>query len=163
MYKKNYVFGEGEGEFMMVGEAPGELEDELGRPFVGRAGKLLDRLLEESGLKRKDFFITNVVKCRPPNNRNPKMDEVRACMFHLDMQVKLLSPKAILCLGRFAGMVMLDKDKPLKIKDFRGKILISKYGVPCIVTYHPASVFRNPKLYDYILEDMLLFRKNMTT
>ncbi len=151
------VFGEGDGPFMMVGEAPGRQEDIQGRPFVGQAGRLLDELLRESGMDRNRFFITNVVKCRPPGNRNPRPEEIEACRPYLDRQVEILRPPAMVALGRFSGTTLLGRERLITLKDYRGRVLESIYGVPMLITYHPASVFRNPRLRDYILEDFRLF------
>ncbi len=151
------VFGEGDGPFMMVGEAPGRQEDIQGRPFVGQAGRLLNEMLAEAGMERNRFFITNVVKCRPPNNRNPRPEEIEACRPYLDRQVEILRPPAILSLGRFSGTVLLGGRGIITLRDYRRRVLKSIYGIPVIITYHPASVFRNPRLREYILEDFRLF------
>jgi len=151
------VFGEGDGPFFMVGEAPGRQEDLQGRPFVGQAGKVLDELLATANMSRTRFFITNVVKCRPPRNRNPRMEEIEACKPYLDKQVEILQPKAILALGRYSGTTLLGLEKLIAVKDYRGKVLQSIYQIPLVITYHPASVLRNPRLRDYILEDFNLF------
>ncbi len=151
------VFGEGDGPFFMVGEAPGRQEDIQGRPFVGQAGRVLDELLSQSGMERNHFFITNVVKCRPPNNRNPRPEEIEACKPYLDRQVNILKPPAILALGRFSATTLLGRDKLITLRDYRGRVHSSIYGIPLVITYHPASVLRNPRLRNMILEDFRFF------
>lgn len=141
------VPGEGnfKAEIMFIGEGPGQKEDELGRPFVGAAGKLLDKLIESIGLKREDIFIANVVKCRPPNNRDPLPEEVEACRNWLDKQVKLINPKLIVLLGRHSmdrflpnQKISIDHGKP---KRHRGRVYFP--------VYHPAAaLYRNGLLED---------------
>lgn len=158
--RRQVVFGEGEGPFVMVGEAPGRMEDLKGKPFVGQAGRVLNEILEEAGMERRRFFITNVVKCRPPGNRNPTWEEINACKPFLDKQIEIISPPALIALGRFSATVLLGRDKLITLKDYRGKIHRSAYGMPLVITYHPASVLRNPSLRDRILEDFLAFKEN---
>ena len=137
------VFGVGDekAEWMLVGEAPGSAEDRLGEPFVGQAGKLLDNMLAAISLSRgNNVFIANVLKCRPPGNRNPEPDEVAKCSPHLLRQIELMQPKLILAMGRFAAQTLLGTDAT--IASLRGKV--HQYaGVPLIVTYHPAYLLRN--------------------
>ncbi|MEK6245967.1 MAG: uracil-DNA glycosylase, partial [Pseudomonadota bacterium] len=137
------VFGVGgeKAQWMLVGEAPGSEEDRLGEPFVGQAGKLLDNMLAAIGLGRdNNVFIANVLKCRPPGNRNPAPDEVAKCSPHLLRQIELIQPKLILAMGRFAAQTLLGTDAT--IASLRGKV--HRYaGVPLIVTYHPAYLLRN--------------------
>lgn len=140
---KNPVPGEGNpnADFMCVGEAPGATEDELGRPFVGQAGQLLDKILLAIGFQRTDVFICNVLKHRPPGNRNPMPDEVQACSPYLLRQIELVQPRVILALGTFAAQTLLNT------RDGIGKLRgqIHRYhGVPLVVTYHPAALLRNP-------------------
>jgi uracil-DNA glycosylase family 4 len=140
--RTNVVFGVGNptSDLMFVGEGPGEQEDRQGEPFVGRSGQLLDRLvLEELGLTRKDFYICNVVKCRPPNNRDPLPDEIAACRPFLVSQVKLINPRVIVTLGNFASKLLLDTTEG--ITRLRGKSypLDGRMVVP---TFHPAAVLR---------------------
>jgi DNA polymerase len=136
---------------MLVGEAPGENEDKTGLPFVGRSGALLTSMLDEAGLSRKDTYITSVCKCRPPSNRNPKADEVSACLPYLDRQIALIKPKIIVCLGLVAAKALIDPKA--KLSDVRGKV--HKYdNVPCIVTYHPAAVLRFPKNKAMFISDI---------
>jgi uracil-DNA glycosylase len=137
------VFGVGDekAQWMLVGEAPGADEDRLGEPFVGQAGKLLDNMLEALSLDRgRNVYIANVLKCRPPGNRNPEPDEVAACSPHLLRQIELIRPKLILAMGRFAAQTLLGTDAT--IASLRGKV--HQYaGVPLVVTYHPAYLLRN--------------------
>ncbi|MCI0471797.1 MAG: uracil-DNA glycosylase [Candidatus Aminicenantes bacterium] len=139
--KKNYVPGEGcaEPDIMFIGEGPGETEDNLGRPFVGSAGQLLDKLIERMGYSRETVFIGNIVKCRPPGNRDPLAPEVAACKSFLEKQVDILKPKVIVCLGKVALNNLLDKDYSI-IKE-RGKLFHFK-NIPVIPTYHPAYILR---------------------
>jgi DNA polymerase len=140
---KNPVPGEGNpnADFMCVGEAPGATEDELGRPFVGQAGQLLDKILLAIGLQRADVYICNVLKHRPPGNRNPMPDEVQACSPYLLRQIELVQPRVIVALGTFAAQTLLNTREG--IGKLRGKIH-RYYGVPLVVTYHPAALLRNP-------------------
>ena len=142
--RTNFVFGVGDPDasLMLVGEAPGEKEDIEGEPFVGRAGKLLDKILIAIGRSRnKDVFICNVLKCRPPNNRDPLSTEVKECEPYLKHQINLIKPKLIVALGRIAGKTLLGVDNSLK--SMRGEIH-NYYDIPLIVTYHPAALLRNP-------------------
>ena len=142
--RTNFVFGVGDPDasLMLVGEAPGEKEDIEGEPFVGRAGKLLDKILIAIGRSRnKDVFICNVLKCRPPNNRDPLSTEVKECEPYLEHQINLIKPKLIVALGRIAGKTLLGVDNSLK--SMRGEIH-NYYDIPLIVTYHPAALLRNP-------------------
>jgi DNA polymerase len=137
------VFGVGDenADWLLVGEAPGSEEDRLGEPFVGQAGKLLDNMLAAISLSRgRNVYIANVLKCRPPGNRNPEPDEVAKCSPHLLRQIGLIQPKLILAMGRFASQALLGTDAT--IASLRGKV--HQYaGVPLIVTYHPAYLLRN--------------------
>ena len=142
--RTNFVFGIGDPDasLMLVGEAPGEKEDIEGEPFVGRAGKLLDKILIAIGRSRnKDVFICNVLKCRPPNNRDPLSTEIKECEPYLKHQINLIKPKLIVALGRIAGKTLLGVDNSLK--SMRGEIH-NYYDIPLIVTYHPAALLRNP-------------------
>lgn len=158
--KKNYVPGEGneKAEIIFIGEAPGRDEDEKGRPFVGNAGKFLTDLIENIlQLKREDVFITNVLKCRPPNNRDPTEDEIETCLPFLLRQIEEIDPKIIVCLGRFAAKTVFDHfEIPFTtISKERGKI-IEKNGKYLMATYHPAAGLYKPPLKKVIEED---FRK----
>ena len=137
------VFGVGDekADWLLVGEAPGAEEDKLGEPFVGQAGKLLDNMLAAVELDRgKNVYIANVLKCRPPGNRNPEPEEVAKCSPHLLRQIGLIQPKLILAMGRFAAQSLLGTDAT--IASLRGR-LHQYAGVPLIVTYHPAYLLRN--------------------
>ncbi len=142
--RTNFVFGVGDknASLMLVGEAPGENEDLKGEPFVGRAGKLLDKILFAINRTRNDdVYICNVIKCRPPNNRDPLASEVKECEPYLIHQINLIRPKLIVALGRIAGKTLLNVDNSLK--SMRGEIH-NYHGTPLIVTYHPAALLRNP-------------------
>ena len=154
----NPVPGEGNphAELVVVGEAPGATEDEQGRPFVGAAGQLLTKILEAVDLRREDVFICNVLKHRPPGNRNPMPDEVTACSPYLVRQIELIRPKAILALGTFAAQTLLQTK--LAIGKLRSQVH-RYYGVPLIVTYHPAALLRNPSWKRPTWEDVQLVRR----
>ncbi len=154
----NPVPGEGnpDADFMCVGEAPGATEDETGRPFVGAAGQLLTKILGAIDLQREDVFICNVLKHRPPGNRNPRPEEVTACGPYLVRQIELIRPKVILALGTFAAQTLLDTK--LSIGKLRGQVH-RYYGVPLIVTYHPAALLRNPGWKRPTWEDVQLARR----
>lgn len=137
------VFGTGDrrAEWLVVGEGPGADEDRQGEPFVGRAGQLLNAMLAAMGLKREAVYIANIVKCRPPNNRDPAPDEAAACRPFLDRQIALLQPKLILAVGRIAAQNLLGTQAPLA--RLRGKVH-ELHGIPVVVTYHPAYLLRSP-------------------
>ena len=155
---KNPVPGEGnpKADFMLVGEAPGATEDETGRPFVGQAGQLLEKILAAIKFSREDVFIVNVLKHRPPGNRNPLPQEVSACSPYLVRQIELIRPKVLVALGTFAAQTLLDTK--LSIGKLRGQIH-RYYGVPLIVTYHPAALLRNPAWKRPTWEDVQLARR----
>ncbi|HKW46985.1 MAG TPA: uracil-DNA glycosylase [Gemmatimonadaceae bacterium] len=155
---KNPVPGEGnpDADFMLVGEAPGATEDETGRPFVGQAGQLLEKILAAIKFSREDVFIVNVLKHRPPGNRNPLPQEVSACSPYLVRQIELIRPKVLVALGTFAAQTLLDTK--LSIGKLRGQIH-RYYGVPLIVTYHPAALLRNPAWKRPTWEDVQLARR----
>jgi uracil-DNA glycosylase len=152
------VPGEGPAQagVMVVGEAPGANEDATGRPFVGAAGQLLTKILGSVDLRREDVFICNVMKHRPPGNRNPTPDEVAACSPYLVRQVELVKPKVILALGTFAAQTLLSTRLP--IGKLRGQVH-RYHGVPLIVTYHPAALLRNPGWKRPTWEDVRLARR----
>jgi len=141
--RTNFVFGEGnpEAKIVIIGEAPGAEEDRLGRPFVGRSGQLLDKILAAIGFSRDDVFICNIVKCRPPGNRNPQKDEIQSCLPWLEKQLETLEPKVLLLLGRVAANTLFENNESMG--SMRGKILTWK-GYDVVVTYHPAALLRNP-------------------
>jgi DNA polymerase len=155
---KNPVPGEGNPKagFMLVGEAPGATEDETGRPFVGQAGQLLEKILAAIKFTREDVFIVNVLKHRPPGNRNPRPEEVSACSPYLVRQIELIRPKVLVALGTFAAQTLLETK--LSIGKLRGQIH-RYYGVPLVVTYHPAALLRNPSWKRPAWEDVQLARR----
>ena len=154
----NPVPGEGnpDADLMCVGEAPGATEDQTGRPFVGQSGELLTKILGAIKLRREDVFIANVLKHRPPGNRNPAPDEITACSPYLVRQVELVKPKVIICWGTFAAQTLLDTK--LAIGKLRGQVH-RYYGTPLIVTYHPAALLRNPTWKRPTWEDVQLARR----
>lgn len=136
---------------LLVGEAPGKSEDEQGKPFVGYAGKILDDALEKAGLRRQQVFITSILKCRPPKNRNPKAPEIAACAPHLKSQIRTISPKVLVALGRFGVKGLTGMTG--KLGDMRKKEL-DYNGVPIVITYHPAAIIYNRKLQKTIESDL---------
>lgn len=152
------VFGSGDpnAKLMIIGEAPGADEDETGLPFVGRAGQLLTKMLDAINFSREEVYICNIVKSRPPNNRDPKPDEVAACEPYLWKQILLVKPKIILCLGRIAGTNLLKLQLPLG--KMRGNIY-DFHGTQVIVTYHPAALMRNPDWKHGAWEDLKKVRR----
>ena len=151
--RTNVVFGEGarDAEVMFIGEGPGEQEDRTGRPFVVRAGQLLDDMLAMIDLKREKVFIGNMVKCRPPQNRDPLNIEQEACIGYLRNQVALLKPKIIVCLGRIAAMKLIKED--FKITREHGQ-WIEKAGVWMMAMYHPSALLRDPRKRPESFEDL---------
>ncbi len=165
-YRKNPVPGEGrlDADIMFIGEAPGAQEDEQGRPFVGAAGKLLTELIESIGLKREEVYITNVVKCRPPNNRDPTEEEIEACSPYLIRQIQLIKPKIIIALGRHAGRFLFT-NAGLKWRNMtvmHGKVYDAElFGVKTklLATYHPAAALYYPKLRPELEKDFTTIKK----
>ena len=156
--RSTVVFGDGDptAKLMVVGEAPGAEEDRTGRPFVGRAGKLLDTLLLSIGFPRESVYICNVLKCRPPDNRNPLPEEVQACSPFLRRQVELIAPAAILAVGTFSAQTLLGSTE--SIGRLRGKV--HQYeGIPLVPTYHPAALLRNPAWIRPVWEDLQRLRR----
>jgi DNA polymerase len=154
------VFGVGnrEADWLIVGEAPGADEDRLGEPFVGRAGKLLDPMLLALGLTRQQVYIANILKSRPPNNRDPRPDEVRACWPYLERQIELVRPRIILAVGRIAAQNLLQSDAA--IGRLRGRV--HRFGsrrLPLVVTYHPAYLLRSPSQKAKAWDDLQLARR----
>ena len=151
--RKQIVFGVGNpnADLMFVGEAPGRDEDLQGIPFVGRAGQKLTQIIEAIGLRRDDVYIANVIKCRPPENRNPEPDEVEACEQFLFRQVDVIKPKVIVALGTFAARSLLKTDAP--ISRLRGHVYDYR-GAKLIPTFHPAYLLRNPSCRREVWEDM---------
>ena len=151
--------GDRNADWLVIGEAPGADEDRVGEPFVGQAGKLLDAMLAAIGLKRgENVYIANVLKSRPPGNRNPEPDEVAACRPYLLAQIELIRPKLILALGRFAAQSLLDTDEA--IARLRGRVHQFQ-NVPLVVTYHPAYLLRNLPDKARAWEDLCLARRTM--
>jgi len=153
--RTNTVFGIGnpDADWLIVGEAPGAEEDRRGEPFVGRAGKLLDEMLRAIGQRREDVFIANILKCRPPNNRDPKADECASCRPYLERQIELVRPRIILAVGRIAAQNLLGSDDP--VGRMRGKPH-QLDGIPLVVTYHPAYLLRSPSQKDKSWRDLCL-------
>lgn len=152
------VFGSGSARsgIVLIGEAPGANEDVQGLPFVGRSGQLLDRLLAETGIARGDVYICNVVKCRPPQNRDPRPEEVVTCAPFLRAQLEVLKPRVLCALGLHATRWLLPGKEPMG--KLRGQVLEYK-GIPTIATYHPAAILRSPRLKDNALVDLRRVRE----
>jgi len=136
---------------MFVGEAPGSEEDRQGEPFVGKAGQLLTKIIEAMGMSRSDVYIANIIKCRPPGNRNPLPSEIGACSGFLRAQVEIISPRAIVALGTFSAQTLLGTDE--KISRLRGRFHAYE-GIPLMPTYHPAYLLRNPNEKKQVWEDV---------
>ncbi|CAM3137647.1 C-terminal part of DNA polymerase, bacteriophage-type [Legionella steigerwaltii] len=143
-------------KLMIIGEAPGFYEDQQGLPFVGKAGSLLNQMLQSIEMIEKDVYIANVLKCRPPNNRDPQLDEIAQCSAYLARQIELIQPHLILALGRFAGQFLLNK--PLALKQLRNT-LHHYNNIPFIVSYHPAYLLRNPADKKKAYLDLLTVKK----
>jgi uracil-DNA glycosylase len=158
--RRNLVFGEGnsQAKIVFVGEAPGADEDEQGLPFVGRAGQLLTKIIEAMGLSRKDVYICNILKCRPPQNRNPLPDEITACEPFLKQQLKSISPQVICALGTFAAQTLLKTEVPISV--LRGRFHFYE-GIKLMPTYHPAYLLRNPSAKKIVWEDVQLIMKEL--
>jgi DNA polymerase len=159
--RRQVVFGVGnpDADLMFVGEAPGADEDVQGIPFVGRAGQLLTKIIEAIDLKRDDVYIANVIKCRPPGNRNPEQDEVETCEPFLFQQIDVIKPKVIVALGTFAARALLRTLDP--ISRLRGRVYDYR-GAKLIPTFHPAYLLRNPASKREVWEDMKLVRTLLT-
>ena len=151
--RNTVVFGDGnpKAQLMFVGEGPGRDEDMQGLPFVGRAGKLLTQMIEAMGLQRKDVYICNVVKCRPPENRTPEKDEVATCSPYLLRQINVIAPKVIVCLGSVAAQTLLETNRG--ITHYRGEWLEFR-GRKLLATYHPAYLLRNPSAKGEVWKDL---------
>jgi len=151
--RRTIVFGEGneKATLMFIGEGPGYDEDVQGRPFVGKAGQLLTKIIESINLSREEVYIANIVKCRPPQNRNPEPDEIQSCSPFLMKQIRIIQPRIICALGTFAAQTLLKTDT--KISQLRGK-LFDLEGITVIPTYHPAFLLRNPERKREVWEDM---------
>ncbi len=160
-HRKSLVFGEGNpaARVMFIGEAPGREEDLQGRPFVGEAGMLLTKLIEKMGLKRDDVYIANIIKCRPPMNRDPEEDEVASCRSFIERQIDLIGPEVIVTLGRIALQTLME-NPGLKISQVRGHFTEFR-GVPVMPTFHPAYLLRNPKDKWLVWADMQKVMKRL--
>ena len=143
--RRNIVFGEGnpDAKLMFIGEGPGREEDLQARPFVGDAGMLLTRLIEKMGFKREEVYIANIVKCRPPMNRDPERDEIESCRVFVEKQIEIINPQVIISLGRIAAQTLLG-NPALKMTAIRGHFF-DYNGIPLMPTFHPAYLLRNPK------------------
>ncbi len=168
-FRRNAVPGEGNrnAEVMFVGEAPGAMEDKEGRPFVGAAGKLLTELLEGIGLRRRDVYITNIVKCRPPHNRDPREEEIKACLPYLRRQIKLVEPRVIVALGRHAARTLfseagLEWRSMSRQHGVAVEAVVNGERVILFPTYHPAAALYNPGLRGVLEEDFRRL-KNLIT
>ena len=161
--RTNAVFGVGDrkARWLIIGEAPGADEDKQGEPFVGRAGQLLNSMLKAIGLAREQVFIANILKSRPPNNRDPKPEEVQACIPYLHRQIELVDPTLILCVGRIAAQTLLNVDTP--IGKLRGTVHRIGAGRPMVVTYHPAYLLRSPVEKRKSWADLLLAMRTFET
>lgn len=160
--RRQTVFGVGNprADWMFVGEGPGEEEDRRGEPFVGRAGKLLDAMLRAMDLDRTVVYIANIVKCRPPNNRNPGLEEAAACIPYLKRQIELIAPRLIVALGAVAAQRLLETDRP--VGAMRGKLHYAAHlEPPVLVTYHPAYLLRSPGQKGKAWEDLQLAMREM--
>ena len=152
--RHHVVFGEGNpnAKLMFIGEGPGETEDLTGRPFVGKAGQLFDKMLLAVGLKREEVYIANMVKCRPPKNRDPETQETETCIKYLREQVKLIDPKIIVCLGRISACRLIGAD--FRVTKHHGQ-WVDKGKIRFMGTYHPAALLRNPSNKPDAFEDFL--------
>ncbi|HGY56648.1 MAG TPA: uracil-DNA glycosylase [Caldithrix abyssi] len=155
--RTNFVFGVGhpQARVMFIGEAPGQDEDLQGIPFVGRAGKLLDKMLQAIGMRRDDVYIANVLKCRPPGNRDPLPDEIVECEPYLKKQLEMIKPRVLVALGRVSGKLLTKEEKSLR--ELRQNEADYE-GIPLVVTYHPAALLRNPQWKQYAWEDFKKIR-----
>ena len=158
--RTNIVFGVGNenADILFVGEAPGEQEDLSGTPFVGRAGQLLDKFLCAVDIKREDVYIANILKCRPPNNRDPNPDEEAVCIEHLREQVRIIKPKIIVCLGKIAAQMLIDPE--FRIMKEHGK-WITKGNFKITAVFHPALLLRDPSHNEEMLRDLVAIKREI--
>jgi uracil-DNA glycosylase family 4 len=156
--RTNFVFGSGneKADVVFIGEAPGRDEDLQGEPFVGRAGQLLTRIIEAIQFRREDVYIGNILKCRPPENRDPQPEEIEQCLPLLETQLRMIRPRIICALGRVSAQTLLRTSVPLG--RLRGRFH-DLHGIKVIVTYHPAALLRNPNLKRHTWEDVQMLRK----
>ncbi|NQS99738.1 MAG: uracil-DNA glycosylase [Candidatus Omnitrophica bacterium] len=159
-HRKNIVVGQGNprAKLIFVGEAPGREEDLQGLPFVGKAGTLLTKIIQAMGFQRQDVYICNILKCRPPENRNPLPEEIIACQDYLSQQLEMIKPKVICCLGKFACFTLLKQDMP--ISKLRGNFF-SYRGIKVMPTFHPAYLLRNPQAKHLVWQDMQKVMKEL--
>ncbi len=158
--RNKFVYGVGspDADLLFIGEAPGAEEDRLGEPFVGRAGQLLDRILAAMQLSRQQVYIANILKCRPPNNRDPLPEEMAKCLPYLEEQIRLINPKLICALGRVSAQVLLKTTTPLgKLR----KRWHEYQGIPMLITYHPAALLRFPAYKKDTWEDMQMLKARL--
>lgn len=152
--------GNHQAELMIIGEAPGRDEDLQGKPFVGRAGQLLDRMLEAIEIEPQSVYITNILKCRPPNNRDPQADEITACAAFLRAQIALVQPRIIFSVGRISAQNLLDDSSP--VGRLRGRVhTLPGTDIPLLVTYHPAYLLRNPKEKARVWQDLKALKHHL--
>jgi DNA polymerase len=158
--RRTVVFGEGhpQAPVMFVGEGPGADEDRTGRPFVGQAGQLLDQMIFAMGFERHEVYIANVVKCRPPGNRDPQEDEMAACSPYLERQIELIEPRVLVALGKPASRRLTGSSKPMGA--MRGR-WSSYRGIPLMPVFHPAYLLRNPKAKPEVWEDLKLILQRL--
>lgn len=158
--RTNCVFGAGNhsADLLFIGEAPGDNEDKSGTPFVGRSGKLLNEYLCSVGINREDVYIANILKCRPPDNRDPRPSEEDACIHFLERQIELLSPRLIVCLGRVSAKRLISKS--FKISSEHG-LWYDFNGIPITAVYHPALLLRDPRKKEEMARDMLMIKEKL--
>ena len=158
--RENVVFGEGpeNSKIMFVSEAPGQEEDNVGKPFIGKSGKLLDKIFEESNINRKEVYITNIVKCRPPENRNPSPIEKKICINYLKYEYNIIKPKIIICLGKVAAQELISDN--FKITKQRG-IWFKRDDYIIMATYHPSYLLRNPNAINDVIKDFNNIKKEL--
>jgi len=159
-FRTNPVVGEGpeNAKLMFIGEAPGADEDRTGRPFVGRAGRKLREILKKVGITEKDFYISNIIKCRPPQNRDPEEDEIKACSPYIRLQIKKIKPKIICTLGRYAAYFILDEVRTMG--SLRGQIF-EKENYIVIPVYHPSFILRNNRMEPIFEKDLRLVKQKL--
>jgi DNA polymerase len=160
--RKNVVFGEGnqQANLIFISEAPGQQEDESGRPYVGKSGLLFDKIIESVGITREEIYLANILKCRPPNNRNPLTEEREACLPYLRNQIQLIQPKIIVCLGRVAAQTIIHPD--FKITRDHGK-WIERKGFLMTATFHPSALLRDPSKKRLVWEDFKTIKAKYDT
>ncbi len=158
--RTNVVFGKGnpDAKILFIGEAPGQHEDEQGLPFVGASGKLLDKYLDAIGLSMDDAYIANILKCRPPNNRDPKEEEEQACIGYLRRQLEVINPKIIVCLGRISAYKIIKPD--FKITQEHGK-WFKKGGYLITAVFHPSALLRDPRKRDDMMADFIAIKEKL--